>query len=391
MSLRQTALLLSTTSLLLLPACNPYQNRSGDYYAGALDPAKFPLGYQGVGFAHNQSNGTFTPSDATSQGTPTAYFWLLGVNASKLIETDTQKAPLAYIFDGAVDKDSNKCVAPKNYVFDQRTDFVHFDVQSNLFQEQQSSAEGASLPDEGGYTPVYAEVPVTSNSEPCQGVKSAEGLIKDNGKTLTVALTTVKPPSTLNPVGVPDGKFLALAIIDPAADVLFPDISPVCQAQGGGGPCHDPNTDLGPQRWGFIDHMLAAYLDGGPVPVRMVTVPGMMGAPDQHDTTAVAQTLFAPNTIPNGMGGSAPVGDPTNPLGDGKDPTTAVFGHGFDVFQGTDGKGGLRTDPGYSPICHVLTYTPADPMNPPTDAAQIDMTKVDPDTSTFIYCLQLAQ
>jgi hypothetical protein len=123
----------------------------------------------------------------------------------------------------------------------------------------------------------------------------------------------------------------------------------------------------------------------------MVTVPGMMGAPDQHDTTAVAQTLFAPNTIPNGMGGSAPVGDPTNPLGDGKDPTTAVFGHGFDVFQGTDGKGGLRTDPGYSPICHVLTYTPADPMNPPTDAAQIDMTKVDPDTSTFIYCLQLAQ
>src|SRR5690242_14619738 len=119
MSLRQTALLLSTTSLLLFPACNPYHNRSGDYYAGPLDPAKFPLGYQGEGFAHNQMNGTFTPVDATSHGKQTSYFWLLGVQASTSIETDTQKAPLAYVFDGDADHDSKKCVAPKNYVFDQ--------------------------------------------------------------------------------------------------------------------------------------------------------------------------------------------------------------------------------------------------------------------------------
>lgn len=398
MSLRQTALLLST-SVLLLPACNPYQNRSGDYYAGPLDPGNFIPAYQGLfsvpnsnflAFQHNQNQGTFLPSDATSHGKQTSYYWLPGVAASTEIEKDEAKAPQVYIFDGDADKDTTKCVAPKNYVFDQRTDFVRFDQQGNIFEEQQGM-DGAALPVKAsGYFPVYAEVPVTSMNEKCQSVKSAEGLVGDNNKTVSVPLGPVDKGSTFHAEGVPDGKYLALAVIDPAANVLFPDISPVCQAQGMGA-CLDPVTSLGPQRWGFIDHMLAAYIDGGEVPVKQVTVPGMNGMPDSHVTVGVTQILYAPNTIPDGKGGTMPVGDVTNPAGDGTDPNSAVFGHGFDVLAGIGGMGGLRTDPGYSPICHVLTYTPADPMNPATDAAQIPMASVDQDTQTYIYCLQIAQ
>jgi len=36
-----------------------------------------------------------------------------------------------------------------------------------------------------------------------------------------------------------------------------------------------------------------------------------------------------------------------------------------------------------------MTFNPADPMNPPTDEAAIDMTTVMPAPTPFVYCLQL--
>jgi hypothetical protein len=38
----------------------------------------------------------------------------------------------------------------------------------------------------------------------------------------------------------------------------------------------------------------------------------------------------------------------------------------------------------------VFSFVPADPLNPPTDAADIDASQLH-DTGTYVWCLQVAQ
>jgi len=75
--------------------------------------------------------------------------------------------------------------------------------------------------------------------------------------------------------------------------------------------------------------------------------------------------------------------DPAAPAG--------CIGQGFDLLVGADGGSGVRGDAGYSPICSVRTFTPADPSAPPTDPADLDPQTLDPDAGVFVYCLQVAQ
>jgi len=66
-----------------------------------------------------------------------------------------------------------------------------------------------------GYAPIVAEVPVTSNGEGCQSIKSSATLVT----TSDVVVDTVPPKFPIpnaKPTGVPDGRFLAWAIVDPA-------------------------------------------------------------------------------------------------------------------------------------------------------------------------------
>jgi hypothetical protein len=378
METRRTYLLVLAVTALL-PACNPYHNRDGEYYAGSVDPVNFNAAYQGTGYTKGSSFGTFTPAAANYKGGLLAYYSFPFVNgavgvpltASSIDVTGAPVnpmasfiAPLAYVFDPQPVTNpfptKQKCVAPPNYTYDERTDGYRLDEQGNVFTDLPDDLKGY-FGGKANYLPLVSEVVAQSNSEPCQGVKSAETIVSHTDVTLPGGLQQPVVASPNNfAVGKTDGNFLMWAVVDPSADVLLPDAVL-------GGNSHNPNTGLGPQRWGWFDHFLLAYLDGGYIPTNTHTVPGMMGMPDMTITEMVPQIMYVPNAVPDGMGGV----------------TAGTPGMGFDVMQFQ------RGDAGYSPLCHVLFFAPVDPMNLPTSFDQVDMTTVQPDTGTFIACIQV--
>lgn len=409
MSWRRTVLFPLALSLAA-SGCFPYRNHDGDYYAGPIDPSNLPAPYQGAGgssctgFAPSQQFATCTPATATVQGGAlVSYFWfpvspdvpnptmLRSVKTNPNGTTTIRDRAPVYVFDnGAEVNDSKSCTPPKDYVYDERRDFVRFDQQGNVFQQKQvASKDPPALPSDPGYQPIYAEVPVASNGEDCNGTHSADGLVdlsNDKKVTLQYDPAPIGNPD-FRPVGHGDGKYLAYAIIDPAANVLLPSIDPRC---GGKGPCNDVTTGLGAQRFGWFDHFLVAYIDGGYVPTSTQTVPGMAGAADQNLVTADTMTLLAPNAFP--VMGASMTCDPRDPLGAGSGQP--CIAQGFDLILGAMIAGatkpgvGARGKDGYSPICKVLTFTPPDPANPPKDPTQVNMSSLDPDTNTYVYCLQ---
>jgi len=334
-------------------ACNPYE-RSGEYYAGPVDPKDFPRVYRGVGATAN-SFGVFEPSPAFVRGEMVGYFAFpvpAGVKPLT-IRTAAKAPPVAYVFDpGDVSPFPTpaKCKPPANYTYDAQRDFVRFDEQGSVFSTLPTrSLDAVTMAEKFTYVPVVAEVKVTSNGEPCQDAKSAANVVARPDVTVMVK------PGTSPPQPVPSGRYLAWAVIDPVADVFF---------LGG---AQNPQTFLGPQKWGWFNHYLLAYLDGGFIPTTEVTVPGQNGAADTQETRATEQVLYVPDTVVDPATGMAA-------------PNTAP-GSGFDVL---DFK---RSDAGYSPICHLKLFTPADPMNPPRDATAIPAATV-VDTMTYLYCLQ---
>ncbi len=380
----------------LVPGCNPYHNRSGGFLAGSVDPVNFPAPYQGQGFTHNVAPGTFVPAAASYNGNTIAFFsfpvsgtmpittlapgQLLTAtndpNAMPGNQPPSFAAPVAYVFDPQAPATAGmptastspypamqKCTPPANYVYDERTDAFRLDEQGSVF---------TALPDNTGmdpgligegliYSPIISEVIVQSNGEPCQDIKSSDQVVARNDVTLPGGLNPPSPGTDNPPSGKPDGNFISWAIIDPSADVLLPSAL-------FGGNQHNPNTGLGPQKWGWFDHYLLAYIDGGYVPTVTMPVMDMKGNPVQT-TQLVAQTLLVPTAIPDGMGGSMPNMAP---------------GSGFDIMQFARG-----VDAGYSPICHILFFTPADPTNPPTSFQDVTAAMLQPDTNQFISCLQV--
>jgi hypothetical protein len=263
-------------------------------------------------------------------------------------------APLAYVFDPQSSSPfptKPLCDAPANYVYDERTDAVRYDQQGPIF---------TLLPGGAGYTAIAVEVKVTSNHEACQNLKSQDGIVARAGQDINV---TIDQPAIVNsinkPFGHADGNYVAWAIIDPAASV----------ADDTG--ATDPVTGLGvASRWGWYNHYLVQYLDGGYVPTMKMDVvdpndPNMMKM--LTETVAIPQNLFYPATVGDGMGGMA----------------AGKLGAGFDVLEFN------RGDAKYSPICVVNTYVPDDINNPKSDASQFSMAElmsVMP-TGQNIYCL----
>src|SRR5258708_3124552 len=66
---------LATGAFALVPACDPYQNHDGEFFAGAVDPAKFPGPYLGAlpGSA-GMGGGEIAPVPASVKGQPVFYF-----------------------------------------------------------------------------------------------------------------------------------------------------------------------------------------------------------------------------------------------------------------------------------------------------------------------------
>jgi hypothetical protein len=336
---------------LAAAACSPYE-RSGEFYAGAVDPKDFPAVYRGVDVSPTQF-GTFEPQSAFVRGEAVSYF---AFPIPPGVKPDQARAPSAYVFDPAPTSPfpaTPKCVPPPGYAYNQRTDFVPFNEQGNIFTRLPTrTVDMINVVETFTYVPLVAEVAVTSNGVPCQQPKSATNIVTRKDVTLDLIPPAMGVPNAMA-TGKPDGKFLAWAIIDPAADVRF---------LGG---AVDPKTHLGPQKWGWFDHFLLAYLDGGYVPTQVATVPGANGAPATMSTVLVAQNIFVPSIV----------------LVKGMQVPNEDIGTPSDVLQFK------RGEPGYSPLCHVMIYTPPDPANPamnPKDAAMIAMST----PGKFVYCLQ---
>ncbi len=315
MSLRHNTIVAAALgSLALLPACNPYQNFSGEYYAGPVDGTSFLKPYQGTlpGPAE-QGGGTVTPIDAFVGGNPIFFYkFPLGAgqgadpagmlpDAPLTVERLKDGGSLAnvYVFDPQTNPANalpspGKCNYPKDYIFDQRTEAYRGDEQGAIFNKLPTA----------DYYPLVAEVPVTSAGQPCQDAKSAAA-VKNK-------LDGIKP-------GTADGKYLAFAILDPTADVQP----------------NDPNTHLGPIHLGFYNHYLVQFVDGGYVPTVMVPASGM----DAAHTDFVTQKLYYPSKIA------------------GTDPMTMMpAAVDNKPFTGSDILEAARGDAAYSPICEVWVY-----------------------------------
>jgi hypothetical protein len=315
---------------LALGACNPYENFEGEFYAGPVDPLSFGKPYLGGGDP-KMGGGSFTAAAAFAGGVATSFYFFPATDG--VDPTDLTAAPPAYVFDPTAASPfatPSRCKAPNGYIYDLRTDPYRLDEEGAIF---------TVLPDDSTYIPVVAQVPVTSNGEDCQSIKSEKTLL---------ASTNVTVPVNAKGNGNPDGNYLAWAIVDPSADV-FPA---------------DPVTFFGPtQHWGWYKRFLLTYIDGGYIP----NAPDSMGNP-----VAITQKLYVVNAMDSAgmaVAGADPMGAP---------------GSGLDVVEHARGQAG------YSPICEVQTYTVTSAADLPTSAAEV-MTKgvLDPPgaTPTFVYCL----
>jgi hypothetical protein len=237
------------------------------------------------------------------------------------------------VFDPSADStaslvDGQRCIAPKGYVYDQQRDDVRYDQQGELF---------TALPTKT-YTPVVAEVAVHTHDLPCQSIKTTDTVVTSKRVDVQTKLPDNAGPDT-KPVGIPDGKYLAWAIIDPSARV-----EPTDEATG-----------LGPQSYGWYQHYLVVYLDGGYIPT------------SADGSELVAQTLYVPTLVP----GKDDAGNPA--VVANSDP-----GSGLDLLEAR------RGDAGYSPFCRISLYTPPFPGVPLLSADPSQTTATD----RYVYCLQ---
>lgn len=330
-------------------ACNPYNNRSGEFSAGAVDPVNFPPAYVGTGGDRTRpGRGSFTEVRAFVNGNPIGYYGFpfsttqlpptaTGgmVDPLRLVDNGMPYAkvptPSAYLFDP-----TQKCVPPANYVYDPRTDEVRYDQQGPVFTALPTATYSPGVLPTWSYVPVVAEVPVGAPGEACQMIKSEETL-KANAATM----------------GGPDGKYLAWAIIDVAAPVYR--VGQTAMTSGG----------FGTQQLGWYNHYIVAYLDGGYIPTATPA--------DNSKTTMVTQKLYYPRSLVNKGGNMLPGG----------------FGFGYDVLQAA------RADANYSPVCQMLTYDTGGPMDStalPKDEATILATygsTIKPATVPYQFCLQV--
>jgi hypothetical protein len=334
-----------------LGSCTPYERQSGEYLAGSVDPIKFPAAYLGQdGDAKKPGAGTFRYQTAMVRGTKVAYYPLpmTGAQASAPdpLDVNRLRLPLAYIFDpqaGPSPRDSQNCIRPEDYKFDRYRDAVRMDRQGNVFTQLPAESDPAG---DSRYVPIVREVVVTSKQNPCQDVKSEESLV-----TRTDLQVSLAPPMAgaldSRPIGRPSSRLLAFAIIDPAADVQLPDGK------------LDEVTGLGPQRWGFLNRYLLAYLDGGYIPLSVLNPAGKL--------RMVTQDLYYPSTVFDAA---------TQMEVDGSEGT------GYDVMQFK------RSEDGYSPVCRVLSFDPVDPKAPETSVSEILALTTVHVTGRYIYCLQ---
>ena len=343
-----------------LSGCHPWDDAlKGEFNAGSIDPIDFAPPYRTSHYGTQQLATFGTPTGcarqtegscifqelaATVGGTAAGYFRFpfspsqittsqypsvatlgaaYGTGTTPNLNPDLFTSlripggvptPNVYIFDSAA-ADSSSCTPPSGYTFDPIRDDVHYDRQGNIFTPLPTATWPIGANPTWTYTPVVAQVPVTSQGEGCQAIKSEVTLL--DKKRTDVSVPHGPDRADGSPTGQPDGtNFFAWALIDPGAPALK-----VGETLGG-------NTfGFTHHRYGWFNQFLVAYLDGGAIPIG--------GTPPRMQT----QRLYYPRSL-NGTGvcGAAPANTPCG------------LGNGFDVMEFRRGQAG------YSPVCQVLTY-----------------------------------
>jgi hypothetical protein len=376
--------------------CHPFDPLNGEFNAGSIDPFDFAPPYrtsnglQANGLAAfatpcvRQTEGSCTINEfaAFVGGNATGYFRFpfspTQISTTQYAATATLPAnystasdpnylnpalftslrvsgagaiptPNIYVFDPPAGSPV-QCVPPSGYSFDPYRDAVHYDTQGYIFVTLPTANYGIGSNPAWTYTPVVQQVPVTSNGESCQYIKS---------EITVLTRSDVSVPHGPNraddsPTGMPDGNYYAWALIDPGSQVFKATES----ASTSFGYSH--------HRYGWFNQYLVAYLDGGRVPI-------VAGNPPRMRT----QRLFYPRSGVTPASGNA-------------------LGAGNDVLEFP------RSDTAnYSPVCQVISYasgTPAAPQDAATIISLYQSTfqpppaptvQGGPITPTFTFCLQV--
>lgn len=386
---------------LLVAACTPYDYQQGEFNAGPIDAANFPLPYKGVGGDSSVSGyragaGTFTEIRAFINGSPAGYYSFPftdrqltiqdlpdgGTPATKVYPDKDPKTPIAYAFDPSPPNPfpaSQICTPPPNYTYDIRTDDMPLNEQDNIFIQLPFAREVPGVASTFEYIPVVAEVAVTAAGLACQSIKSEKTLKKVLGN----------PPKT--------GGLLLWAIIDPSSGVyrvgeqstrLLPD--------GGVNPAYAYGNAV--QKWGWFGQYYLAYIDGAYIPYDLVTdtygVPPTVHQVPQMRT----QKLYVPRGTVQVLSDAVQCGATTCSPGQVCAGTPATcescqssgaracprsfqcgtsgsvnglcnqnsqIGAGYDVLQYR------RGDPNYTPVCQVWMYTPSNTSGRPRSVSEL--------------------
>src|SRR5678815_1400667 len=113
-------------SVAALPACNPYQNFSGEYYGGPIDGPAFPAQYQGeLPGPADQGGGVIAGSLAFSKGNQIVYYKFdfsddqNSQDDPLALDNTVLSLPKAYVFDADPSLGNPfpkaKCKGPENY------------------------------------------------------------------------------------------------------------------------------------------------------------------------------------------------------------------------------------------------------------------------------------
>ena len=321
--------------------CNPYNQRSGEFIAGAADPVNYPPAYVGTGGDRTRpGRGSFTELRAYAGGNPIGYYSFpfstsqlpamptKGVTIFPLRVSDTGMpyalvpTPTTYVFDPSV-----PCAPPPGYTYDPQRDDVPYDRQGPIFTALPTATYTAGALPTWSYVPVVAETLVQAPGLGCQAIKS-EATLK----------------ASASGPGSPDGKYDAFAIIDVAAPVYR--IGQTATTSNG----------IGVQKLGWYNHYIVAYLDGGQVPTDHTEIDPNTMMPDPTKLDMVPQKLYYPRSMVIKPSGTFPGG----------------IGFGYDVVEHA------RGDAGYSPVCQVFTYDTG-------GATSVDMLPQDANTITTMY------
>ena len=353
------AQLLAATAAL--SACSPWSYGEGDFFAGTVDATNYPADYQ-FG-TEKEAAGSLSPVVAATLSSSIVLTYNLAMPAAQTAGADENGIPelalalepvdlvgyappspaTVFNFDPTASEPfatPQKCTAPTNYVFDARLEGYRKDYQGPIF---------TALPDEGS-VPYLAEVAVSTKAMKCQTLKDQERLLKSKDVTVPITKATAIGEED-SPT--PSGKL-----------VLYYPVNPRVSVEPA-----DQNTGFGAQMWGWFNHYLFAYIDGGYLPTQQFSIDTGEVDPDTMAPILLEfegirpQHWYYPATRPGALR-DPDTGEISFPI----DPDTGEYnfvaagGPGLSnrsaAFAGavTDLVDAARGEAGYSPVCELCEY-----------------------------------